>query len=111
MFGFYELQLPSQLAIVSTQACEWQARRYVAQVLPSWACCQPSLSGPVSHHHWPETLLYISQTGDAVLGGLVLFAMGLGMGVPLLVIGTSEGKIITENRCLGWKPSSTSLVS
>jgi len=50
-------------------------------------CIAPPLAG---------TLLYISQTGDAVLGGMVLFAMGLGMGVPLLVIGTSEGKLLPK---------------
>ncbi|RKZ45812.1 MAG: protein-disulfide reductase DsbD, partial [Gammaproteobacteria bacterium] len=41
-------------------------------------------------------LLYISQTGDAVLGGSALFAMGLGMGVPLLAIGTSAGKLLPK---------------
>ena len=50
-------------------------------------CIAPPLAG---------ALLYISQTGDAVLGGLALFAMGIGMGVPLLIIGTSLGKILPK---------------
>jgi thiol:disulfide interchange protein DsbD len=39
-------------------------------------------------------LIYIGQTGDAVLGGAALFALSLGMGAPLLVIGTSAGKLL-----------------
>ena len=39
-------------------------------------------------------LIFIGQTGDALLGGLALFALGLGMGLPLLVIGSSAGKLL-----------------
>ena len=39
-------------------------------------------------------LIYIGQTGDAVLGGLALFAMSMGMGAPLIAIGTSAGKLL-----------------
>ncbi|NOS75060.1 MAG: thioredoxin fold domain-containing protein [Methyloglobulus sp.] len=39
-------------------------------------------------------LLYISQTGDAVLGGAALFSLGLGMGTPLLLVGTFAGKLL-----------------
>lgn len=95
MFGFYELQLPSS----------WHSKHShmsgkLGGTLPGVAvmgvlsaiivgpCIAPPLAG---------ALLYISQTGDAVLGGMVLFAMGLGMGVPLLVIGTSEGKLLPKS--------------
>jgi thiol:disulfide interchange protein DsbD len=37
-------------------------------------------------------LIYIGQTGDAVLGGMALFALSIGMGIPLLLVGTSAGK-------------------
>jgi thiol:disulfide interchange protein DsbD len=37
-------------------------------------------------------LIYIGQTGDALIGGLALFSLGIGMGIPLLIIGTSAGK-------------------
>ena len=94
MFGFYELQLPS-----SWHSKHSHASGKLGGTLPGVAvmgvlsaiivgpCIAPPLAG---------ALLYISQTGDAVLGGLVLFAMGLGMGVPLLVIGTSEGKLLPK---------------
>jgi thiol:disulfide interchange protein DsbD len=39
-------------------------------------------------------LIYIAKTGDAVIGGAALFALGLGMGAPLLLIGTSAGKLL-----------------
>jgi thiol:disulfide interchange protein DsbD len=41
-------------------------------------------------------LIYIGQTGDAVLGGMALFALSIGMGMPLLVIGTSAGKLLPK---------------
>ena len=41
-------------------------------------------------------LLYISQTHDAVLGGTALFVLALGMGVPLLIIGTSAGALLPK---------------
>jgi len=41
-------------------------------------------------------LLYISQTGDVVLGGAALFAMAWGMGVPLLVVGASSGALLPK---------------
>jgi thiol:disulfide interchange protein DsbD len=42
------------------------------------------------------TLIYIGETGDAVLGGAALFALGIGMGFPLLVIGASAGKLLPK---------------
>jgi len=41
-------------------------------------------------------LIYIAQTGDAMLGGLALFSLSMGMGVPLLIIGTSAGKFLPK---------------
>ena len=48
-------------------------------------CVAPPLAG---------ALLYISQTGDAQLGGLALFSMGIGFGVPLIIIGISSGELL-----------------
>jgi thioredoxin:protein disulfide reductase len=42
------------------------------------------------------TLIYIGETGDAVLGGAALFALGIGMGFPLLLIGASAGKLLPK---------------
>ena len=50
-------------------------------------CVAPPLAG---------TLIYIGETGDAVLGGMALFALGIGMGFPLLLIGASAGKFLPK---------------
>jgi len=42
-------------------------------------------------------LLYIAQTRDVALGGAALFTMALGMGVPLIVIGISEGALLPKS--------------
>lgn len=42
-------------------------------------------------------LLYIGQTGNFVLGGAALFVMGIGMGLPLLLIGTTAGKWLPKS--------------
>ena len=42
-------------------------------------------------------LIYIGESGDAVLGGLALFSLSLGMGLPLLAIGTSAGKLMPRS--------------
>jgi thiol:disulfide interchange protein DsbD len=41
-------------------------------------------------------LIYIGQTGDAVLGGMALFALSMGMGAPLIAIGTGAGKLLPK---------------
>jgi thiol:disulfide interchange protein DsbD len=93
MFGFYELQLPSrwQSGLAATSGrqqggtIKGTAVMGVLSAIIVGPCVAPPLAG---------ALLYISLTGDAMLGGLALFAMGLGFGVPLLVIGTSTGKLL-----------------
>ena len=94
MFGFYELQLPASWQNRLSGAGGKQggtlhgvAVMGVLSAIIVGPCIAPPLAG---------ALLYISQTGDAVLGGSALFAMGLGMGVPLLAIGTSAGKLLPK---------------
>lgn len=41
-------------------------------------------------------LIYISQSADAVLGGFALFALGLGLRLPLLIIGTFAGRFLPK---------------
>ena len=51
----------------------------------------PCVSAPLA-----GALLYIGQTGDALLGGSALFSMGLGMGVPLVIVGASAGALLPK---------------
>lgn len=92
MFGFYELQLPSswQSKLTNAQTRERGTLKGAAfmgalSAIIVGPCVAPPLAG---------ALLYISQTGNAVLGGLALFAMGLGFGVPLLVVGATSGELL-----------------
>ncbi|MDZ7734892.1 MAG: protein-disulfide reductase DsbD [Gammaproteobacteria bacterium] len=93
MFGFYELQLPSALQAKlhgfsnrQRSGSLWGAALMgVISAIIVGPCVAPPLAG---------ALLYISQTGNALLGGTALFAMGLGFGVPLLIIGGSAGGLL-----------------
>ena len=93
MFGFYELQLPASLQSRLTEISNRQRGGNYAGVavmgLLSALIVGPCLAPPLA-----GALIFISQTGDAVLGGTALFAMGIGMGVPLLLIGASAGKFL-----------------
>jgi len=93
MFGFYELQLPSSVQSKISELSNKQeggtligvAIMGVLSALIVGPCMAPPLMG---------ILLFISQTGDPFLGGSALFIMSLGMGIPLVVIGTSAGKLM-----------------
>ena len=93
MFGFYELQMPSfiqsKLSELSHKQKGGTLTGAAIMGFLSALIVGPCMAAPLA-----GALIYIGQTGDALLGGLALFAMGLGMGVPLLVIGLSAGKLL-----------------
>lgn len=93
MFGFYELQLPSswQSKLSSSQD---QAGRGTLKGAAIMGVLSAIIVGPCVAPPLAGALLYISQTGDAILGGMALFAMGLGFGVPLLVVGATSGELL-----------------
>ena len=90
MFGLYELQLPNSWqnrlnAIGQRQKGGKHASVAVMGAVSSLVV-SPCISAPLA-----GALIYISTTSDAVLGGTALLALGLGMGVPLLLVGGSGG--------------------
>lgn len=92
MFGFYELQLPaalqSRLADRSGKLGGGLAGAFAMGGLSALIvgpCVAPPLAG---------ALLYIGQSGNAGLGGLALWVMGLGMGVPLMALGLTAGSAL-----------------
>ena len=93
MFGFYELQMPSGIQSKLTNISNSQAGGSMMNAgimgMLSALIVGPCVTAPLI-----GALIYIAQTKDVVLGGLSLFSLGLGMGVPLLIIGTSAGKIL-----------------
>jgi len=95
MFGFYELQMPSFIQSKLTNASNRQQGGTLTGVaimgLLSALIVGPCVAAPLA-----GALIYIGQTGDMVLGGMALFALSMGMGAPLLVIGASAGKLLPK---------------
>ncbi len=95
MFGFFHLQLPSSLQAKLSQTSHRMkggslvgvAVMGVLSALIVGPCAGPVLIG---------ALIYTSQSGDYTTGALAMFALGNGMGAPLLVICTSGGKLLPK---------------
>ena len=99
LFGYYEIQLPSKWqSKINSASDSAQGQGIFGIAIMGFLsafiigpCVAPPLAGAV---------LFISQTGDALLGGVALFAMSMGMGLPLLIIGLGAGKFMP--RPGGW---------
>ncbi|MCH9005903.1 MAG: protein-disulfide reductase DsbD [Proteobacteria bacterium] len=99
MFGAYELQMPSALqsklsSVSGNQRSGTMIGAFVMGALSSLivtACVAPALIAALS---------VIAQTGDMLRGGSALFAMSLGMGAPLLLVGAAQGKLLPKTG--GW---------
>ncbi|CBL46259.1 Thioredoxin: cytochrome c biogenesis [gamma proteobacterium HdN1] len=97
MFGFYELQLPRALqerlhkVQDGTQKRPWGHGLAGVGLMGALSALvmSPCISAPLM-----GAILYISNTGDALLGGFALFALSLGMGAPLIVLGTTGANIL-----------------
>lgn len=92
-FGIFSLQIPGVLQTRLRRLIERQrdttlkgsALMGVLSALIVGPCVTPPLLG---------ALLYISQTGNALLGGAALFMLGAGFGIPLLIVGASAGHLL-----------------
>jgi thiol:disulfide interchange protein DsbD len=93
MFGFYELQLPSRLQSRLSKTSNRLPGGNLFGVLVMGAL-SALIIGPCVTAPLAGALLYISRTQNLWLGGSALFVLALGMGVPLLVIGTSAGVLL-----------------
>ena len=99
LFGYYEIGLPASLQSKITKASDSaQGKGILGTVIMGFLsalivgpCVAPPLGGAI---------LFISHTGDALLGGTVLFVMSMGMGMPLLLVGIGAGKFMP--RPGGW---------
>ncbi len=96
MFGFYELQLPavfhSKVAAASQKLKGGEIAGVALMGVLSAAIVSPCVAAPLA-----GALLYISQTRDVVLGGAALFSLALGMGVPLIAVGVTEGALLPKS--------------
>jgi len=93
MFGFYELRLPGflhhHLHGAHRRLRGGQIASVAAMGMLSAVIVSPCVAAPLA-----GALLYISQTRDVTLGASALVAMALGMGVPLVAVGVSEGALL-----------------
>lgn len=93
MFGFYELQMPNNIQTrLNDLSNNQRGGSFVGAAVMGFLstlivgpCVAPPLAG---------ALTYIAQSKDALLGGMTLFAMGFGMGIPLLLVGASAGHLL-----------------
>ncbi len=95
MFGLFELQLPS---VMRNRLNDFSNRQQGGHLLSTFLMgffaalvVSPCVSAPLA-----GALMYLSTTGDVVTGGSALFALGMGMGVPLLIIGLSGGRLLPK---------------
>lgn len=93
MFGFYELQMPAAFQQHLTNLSNKQAGGNLIGVM-IMGMLSALIVGPCVAAPLAGALIYIGQSGDALLGGAALFMLSIGMGIPLLIIGTSAGKLL-----------------
>jgi thiol:disulfide interchange protein DsbD len=95
MFGFFQFQMPS---FIQAKVMSYSSRQQGGSLLGAavMGLLSALIVGPCVTAPLAGTLIYIGQTGNAVLGGLALFSLSIGMGIPLLIVGTSTGKLLPK---------------
>ncbi|MDR2080606.1 MAG: protein-disulfide reductase DsbD [Campylobacteraceae bacterium] len=91
MFGLYRFQLPSSLQTKFSKLSGHGVLGAALMGFTSSLIVGPCVAAPLA-----GALMYIGQSGDAVLGGAALFVMSMGMGVPLLIVGASAGRFLPK---------------
>ncbi|MBE0497673.1 MAG: protein-disulfide reductase DsbD [Campylobacterales bacterium] len=92
MFGLFEIQMPQALQSYLNRKTEGRGKGYTSIAimgLLSALIVGPCVAAPLA-----AALGFISQSGDAFLGGMALYALSMGMGIPLLIVGTGAGKFM-----------------
>jgi len=93
MFGFFELQLPASLQTRLTQTSNQQQGGSLTGVAVM-GFLSALIVGPCVAPPLAAALIVIGASGSALLGGAALFALSIGMGVPLILFGMSAGKLV-----------------
>ena len=93
MFDLFELQIPNANQSRITQISGSRSGIVGIAIMGflSALIVGPCVAAPLA-----GALVYIGQTGDALLGGVALFSLSIGMGLPLIAIGTSAGKFMPK---------------
>ena len=96
MFGFYNLELPHAWQTKLDQLSRSQSGGSYMGVAVM-GVLSAIIVGPCVAPPFAAALLYLSHQGSPLIGGVALFAMALGMGALLLVIGTAAGRIVPRS--------------
>lgn len=95
MFGVFHLSLPSgwqeKISRVSNKQQGGSHKGAFTMGALSGLIASPCTTAPLS-----AALLYVAQSGDLVLGAVTLYILSLGMGLPLLILGSSGGKLLPK---------------
>ncbi|WP_432460215.1 protein-disulfide reductase DsbD [Agarivorans sp. QJM3NY_25] len=95
MFGVFTLQLPGRIQQKLNQLSHQQQAGSLSGAaimgMISGLVASPCTAAPLS-----GVLIYVAQTGDLALGALILYSLSLGMGLPLLLLGASSGKLLPK---------------
>lgn len=95
MFGVFNLSMPSSWQQKLNQLSSSQKGGSLVSVFIMGAIsglvASPCTTAPLT-----GILIYIAQSGDIVLGATALYALSMGMGLPLLVLGSSGGKLLPK---------------
>jgi thiol:disulfide interchange protein DsbD len=105
MFGYFEIGLPSswQTKIDSWSTSKDKEKSQGVAGVAIMGFLSALIVGPCVAPPLAGALVYIGQTGDALLGGVALFVMSIGMGMPLLLVGAGAGKYMPKPG--GWMDS------
>ena len=95
MFGFFELQLPSRLQTRLTETSNQQKGGSLTGVAVM-GFLSALIVGPCVAPPLAAALIVIGASGSALLGGAALFALSMGMGLPLILFGVSAGKLVPK---------------
>ncbi len=93
MFDLYELQIPN---FIQSRISKFGGKRSGVIGIAIMGFLSALIVGPCVAAPLAGALIYIGQTGDALLGGIALFMLSIGMGVPLLIVGTTSGKFMPK---------------
>ena len=95
MFGRFELQLPARWQERLTKASNQQTRGSFVGVFIMGAI-SGLIASPCTTAPLTGILLFIAQSGDTTLGFISLYILSVGMGIPLIVFGTTGGKLLPK---------------
>ncbi|OEF29412.1 protein-disulfide reductase DsbD [Vibrio rumoiensis] len=95
MFGVYNIQLPSRLQTwLNEQSNKQQGGNLVGVFVMgviSGLVCSPCTTAPLS-----GALLYVAQSGDLLTGAIALYALAIGMGIPLILVAVFGNKLLPQ---------------